>query len=43
MLMLFETKNYIRGDTIYKEGDKANCIYLIKRGEVQISQKIDSS
>ena len=41
--MLFETKNYIRGETIYKEGGKANCIYLIKRGEVQISQKIDSS
>lgn len=34
MLMLFEVKSYVRGDIIYKEGDKANCIYLIKKGEV---------
>ena len=36
MLMLFETKNYIRGDTIYKEGDPSYYIYLVFDGEIEV-------
>ena len=37
MIMFFDIKFYVRGDIIYKEGDKVNCIYLIKKGEIEIS------
>ena len=47
MISLFEIKIYVRGDVIYKEGDIANYIYLIRKGEVKISydkeDKNDSS
>lgn len=32
----FEKRKLIRNEILYKEGDKINAVYLIKKGEVQV-------
>jgi len=31
-----EPRSYRNGDTIFREGDKADCLYLIQEGDVEI-------
>ena len=38
--LLFRKKKYFQGNVIYGEGDNANEMYLIKKGEVEILKKV---
>ena len=35
-----EKERYTRGETVYKEGDPALCIYIVKAGEFELERKI---
>lgn len=36
-----ELRNFARGETLYREGDAGDCLYLIRSGSVTISRAID--
>lgn len=40
MTYYFETKNCIRDAILYKEGDPAEYVYIVKQGELQATKRI---
>lgn len=37
----FKLLKFVRNNVIFKEGDEATHLYIIKRGEVKITKKVD--
>ena len=40
MTYYFENKNYIKDSILFKEGESADYVYIVKSGEFQITKKI---